>query len=112
MMGHTNSYDVVVVGGGMAGPACAFRIAAAGRRVAVIERRSVLGWEITSSLNCNLQIDSLGETVLGHELIRQLSNRGGSIDHRLDPAVTEIALSRLLIENRIDLRLYSYPLAL
>lgn len=40
-------YDAVVCGGGLIGLACAVNLSRSGRRVALVERRGSLGWELT-----------------------------------------------------------------
>ena len=47
MKSEERSWDVVVLGGGIAGCAAAAEAAAAGRSALLVERRPVTGWELT-----------------------------------------------------------------
>ena len=41
------NYDVLIIGGGLPGVACALKVAETGRSVLLVERRPALGWEST-----------------------------------------------------------------
>ncbi|MFC4776602.1 FAD-dependent oxidoreductase [Paenibacillus sp. GCM10023252] len=53
-------YDAVVSGGGLAGLACALKLAQQGKRVGLVERRSVLGWEVVRARRVIADLTRLG----------------------------------------------------
>ena len=60
-------YDVLIVGGGLAGVSCALRVAETGKSVLLVERRPALGWESTWA--GQLDYD-------GHALAHRAADRG------------------------------------
>ncbi len=44
-------YDIVVIGGGFPGLACAVKASESGKKVLLVEKRPALGWETTWAFN-------------------------------------------------------------
>jgi len=102
-------HDVAVFGGGMCGIATALMLADKGRKVIILERRTQLGWEITSAFNCEF-----GEDVshAARKILALLEPTGGYKKNLVSPPITEIYLSELMKKKNVDVLLYSYPLQL
>jgi len=99
-------HDVIVVGGGLCGFACAIKCAWSGKSVLLIERRPVLGWESTWAY----QLDFGGKgSAVATRIVSELQNVNGFRNNRTDAPILEIALDRMAREAKIDLLLYSYP---
>lgn len=101
-------YDVAVFGGGLCGFAAAIKLAGTGRRVILVERRPVLGWEATWA--CQLALTenaSLTVTALRAELARV----GGLRGDRADAPIMEMVLDRQAKKAGMDVLLYSQPVA-
>ncbi len=101
-------YDVAVFGGGLSGTACALALARAGRRVMLIERRPLLGFEITSAFACDLRWTDSSAV---RTVYRALNAARGLRADRVDPVVTEVVLDQLVERHGIALLLYSQPTA-
>ncbi len=102
-------YDIMIVGGGLSGFACAMKSAQNGKDVLLVERRPVLGWE--SSWACQLNFH--GECKSVAKTIRnKLDSVGGLKNNRTDAPILEISLDRLAKEHGISVLLYSYPVRL
>jgi len=102
-------YDTVIFGGGMCGIGTALTLAGKGKDILVVERRTQLGWEITSAFNCDF-----GESTsdAAKKIKGQLKSAGGFKDGLVSPPITEIYLSELMKKANLDVLLYSYPLQL
>ena len=104
-----NGYDLVVIGGGLAGVSCALRTAQKGRQVLLVERRPALGWESSWAG----QLDYSGvHSPIAKEIVDEVRRVGGLRGNTADGPILEIALDRLLREAGISVLLYSYPLRL
>ena len=104
-----NGYDLIVVGGGLAGVSCALRAAQAGRRVLLVERRPALGWESTWAG----QLDFSGaHSPVAKRIVDEIDRVGGLRGNTADGPIIEIALDRLLREAGVSVLLYSYPVRL
>jgi monoamine oxidase len=97
----TSPYDVLVLGAGAAGLAAADRLAAAGRRVAVIEGRSRVGGRIFTE-NATLADGTLQPVELGAEFIHglppeswRLVREAGLETYELDGSMLSFADKRL-----------------
>ncbi len=97
-------WDVVVLGGGVAGVAAAFEAAGQGRRTLVIERRPALGWEIAWAHAPGAVHGPLADA-LAAEFASMDVQAGG----RVDPAFFEIALNRVLDRAGVSVLLYAQP---
>jgi len=102
-------YDVAVFGGGLCGFAAARDLARRGHRVALIERRPVLGWEITWAYVFEPGEPSSGA---GRWLADAVGAAGGFREGGLDPAITEMVLDREAAAAGIDVLLYAQPVAI
>jgi succinate dehydrogenase/fumarate reductase flavoprotein subunit len=99
-------YDVAVLGGGLCGISAALALTQAGKKVLLIERRPLLGWEITSAFKTNLERK---ESPAVRHLHRAISAVRGLLLDRVDPPVMEVLLDQLVEQHDIDLLLYSQP---
>ena len=100
-------YDVAVVGGGLCGFAAARVFGCLGAKVALIERRPALGWEITWAFQRHLD-----ETPASHWLLSGLGALGAARDGLIDPPATELLLDREAEVLGLDVLLYAQPVAL
>ncbi|MHC4916934.1 MAG: FAD-dependent oxidoreductase, partial [Planctomycetota bacterium] len=103
------SWDVVVLGGGMAGCAAAAEAAAAGRSALLVERRPVSGWELTWAHAPDLPA---GSGALFTALRERLEACGGLRDGRADPAISTICLDEVLEKLGVVQLLHAQPLRL
>ena len=108
MFDPTQCYDVAVLGGGLCGFAAARSLARRGARVALIERRPVLGWEATWAFHLELG-DADGDTA--RWLAQAMTAAGGCRDGLLDAPIAEMVLDREAAAAGIDLLLYAQPVA-
>jgi flavin-dependent dehydrogenase len=99
-------YDVLVIGGGLSGFACAVKSAQNGKSVLLIERRPVLGWESTWA--CQLDFSGTADSV-AQSVIKKLSEVSGFKNNRTDAPILEMALDRMADETGVNVLLYSYP---
>jgi len=103
------SWDVTVLGGGLAGVAAAFATARAGQKTLLVERRPALGWEIAWA---HAPGTIRGAGAFADVLLAALADLGLPGDERLDPAFFEIALDRVLEEAGVTVLLYAQPVHL
>lgn len=102
-------YDLVVVGGGLAGFATARHCASAGLTTLVVERRPVLGWESTWAFELSMSEDET--SYAASAIIADLKHAGGFRDGRLDAPILEMVLDRELAQSGAHLLYYSQPVA-
>ncbi|HGJ65602.1 TPA: FAD-dependent oxidoreductase, partial [bacterium] len=102
-------YDIIVVGGGLSGFACAVKSAQNGKSVLLVERRPVLGWESTWAYQLDFHGD--GKSV-AKNIINTLDCVGGFSNNRTDAPILEMTLDRLANKYGISVLLYSYPVRL
>lgn len=97
-------YDTVVSGGGLAGICCALALAERGSRVAIVEKRSALAWEITRAGRVFLPVGH--EEAGGSRLTRlreELESYGRFREGAADPAYAELIWERWAAEAGIDI---------
>jgi hypothetical protein len=103
-------YDVAVLGGGLCGFAAARELARRGHRVALIERRPVLGWEITWAFHTEDSFSIGGRTA--DWFASAMSQAAGSWEPGLvDPPIAEMVLDREAGALGIEVLLYAQPVA-
>ena len=110
-----NKYDVIIVGGGTAGCACAYIAAKLGLKVLVVEKNSFLGGSITSALVIPAMKTS--ENAINNEFYeifyKKLYDLNGAITYSdgnkgwFNPELTKIVLDDLLISSGVDIRFES-----
>ena len=105
----TQGWDVVVLGGGIAGCAAAAEAAATGARALIVERRPLAGWELTWG---HAPEFSAGSGNLYPALREKLERCGAAVDGRVDPATAAVVLDQVLEELGINVLLYAQPLRL
>ncbi len=102
-------YDVVVVGGGLAGVACALALAHRGKQILLVERRPALGWESTWAG----QLDYGGiRSPLTRQILQEVERVGGMNGNVVDGPILELVLDRLVRSAGISVLLYSLPVRL
>lgn len=102
-------FDVVVVGGGLAGVACALELAARRKEVLLVERRPTLGWESTWAG----QLDYSGKrSPLASKILQEVERVGGMNGNVVDGPILELALDRMVQAAGISVLLYSFPVRL
>jgi len=117
--------DVAVVGGSFAGVSCALRLAAAGRKVVVIESRTYLGRELTATLRPWIELGAgTGTGSCGEPpglVARLLSSAAVAAEpeEATDNAFVPLHADRLkreledaLLERGVELLYASYPIQL
>jgi hypothetical protein len=103
-------YDAIISGGGLIGATCAVALGRSGKRVALVERRSTLGWELTRArriLDWPPTLDAIASSFTA-ELAKaaQLGSRQGLGFNA--PAV-ELELDRWVLEANVDVMFYGWP---
>jgi hypothetical protein len=108
-MTQGRTWDVVVMGGGLAGVAAAAEAARDGLKVLLLERRPVLGWEI-----CWAHAPSLadGGGLVHRELVQRLTAAGALREGRPDPAISELILDEIAERLGLDVLYYAQPIRL
>ena len=104
-----SNYDVLIIGGGLPGVACALRVSETGRSVLIVERRPALGWESTWA--GQLEYDGV-HTPVAQRIADQLTRVNGLVDGVADGPIVEIALDRMLQQAGVEVLYYSYPVQL
>ncbi|MBO5926410.1 MAG: FAD-dependent oxidoreductase [Clostridia bacterium] len=95
-------YDVVVVGGGMAGVGAAVAAGRAGAKTILIENTSALGGLATMGL-VNIPLDFLSG--LGNEMFERLEKVNGIRNRNTDPEKHKILFDRMCQEAGVELLL-------
>ena len=104
-----DEFDIVVIGGGLAGVGFALAAAESGNEVLLVDRRPALGWESTWAG----QLDFSGaRSPLVLEILKELRRAGGLEDGVADGPIVEMALDRLVRRAGVQVLLYSYPVRL
>lgn len=92
-------YDVVVVGGGVAGSAAAMAVGKRGYKVLIVEATSALGGLATMGL-VNIPLDFVSG--LGTEMIKELEKVNGHWHRNTDPEKHKLVLDRMLKKYNVE----------
>ncbi len=104
-------YDLIIVGGGTAGCACAYTAGKAGLKTLIIEKNSYLGGTMTSSLvtpAMNINTDIKLNCEFFDKLMNKLNLIGGQITYPdgnkgwFNPELMKIALDELMTDAGVD----------
>ena len=95
-------YDVVVVGGGMAGVGAAVAAGRAGAKTVLVENTSALGGLATNGL-VNIPLDFLSG--LGKDFFARMTEVGGLFKRSTDPEKHKLVFDRMVKEAGCDLLL-------
>ena len=106
-----SKYDVIIVGGGTAGCACAYTAAKKGLKTLLVEKNSFLGGSITSALVIPAMKTSSNaiNTTFFDTLYKELNDIGGAITYIdgnkgwFNPELTKIVLDTILIEAGVEI---------
>lgn len=105
-----NNYDIVVIGGGTAGCACAYCAGKLGLKVLLVEKNIHLGGAITSGLV--IPAMSTGKNTINNDfydaLILELKKLGGQVEFQgnegwFNPELTKLALDNLLLSVGVEI---------
>lgn len=106
-----NKYDLVIVGGGTAGCACAYIAGKLGLKVLLVEKNSFLGGSITSSLvvpAMKISDNSINNDFF-NKLYEELVNINGAITYIdgnkgwFNPELTKIVLDKMLCDVNVEI---------
>jgi hypothetical protein len=98
------SFDVAVLGGGVAGLTCAAKLAELGRKVAVVEPRGALAWEITRARQTAPLLDSLSaRSPLVRALSTTLEHSGALTNGQIEPTLGQMVADAFLGERGVKL---------
>lgn len=102
-------YDVIVVGGGTAGCACAYTLGKLGLKTLIIEKNSYLGGTMTSALVTPAMKTVSGDnTRFYKELTKRLSKLGGQATYSdgnpgwFNPELMKIVLDEMMGHAKVD----------
>lgn len=98
-------YDVLVIGGGMAGIGAAIAAARANLKTLLVERETALGGLATIGL-VNIPLDFISG--IGGEMMDNLRNVDGEWHRNSDPEKHKLVLDRMVTESGSDLILHAY----
>jgi len=98
-------YDVIVVGGGMAGIGAGISAARAGCKTIILERESALGGLATLGL-VNIPLDFVYG--IGREMFDKLEETNGLWHRNSDPEKHKLVLDRMVKESGCDLMLVTH----
>jgi len=112
-MRTTNTYDVIVAGGGLAGCAAAIAAAETGASTLLIERGGFLGGWATAALVNPFMTHRTSEGVelvagIFERIRGRLANYGALLSNGFDPEWMKITLDELVMESGADLRLHTW----
>ena len=103
------NYDVIVVGGGTAGCACAYTLGKLGLKTLIIEKNSFLGGTMTSALvTPEMNTVSGDNTNFYKELAKRLSKLGGQATYSdgnpgwFNPELLKIVLDEMMSHAKVD----------
>ncbi len=105
-----NKYDVIIVGGGTAGCACAYIAGKLGLKTLLIEKNSFLGGSITSALVIPAMktSDNAINTEFFDTLYKKLHSIGGAITYSdsnkgwFNPELTKIVLDEMMKDANVE----------
>ncbi|WP_409342208.1 FAD-dependent oxidoreductase [Paenibacillus sp. MBLB4367] len=104
------AYDAIVFGGGISGVCAARALAAAGRRVALLEPTGTLGREITRAYHMFARISDYAEQSPSIcEYAACLRSRNGMFGDQLDPAAAALAFDDMLERYSVDVLFHVWP---
>jgi len=104
--------DVVVSGGGVGGVACAAALAECGLKVAVVERRGALGWEVGRARRVFLNLEqAAASSAFAAELHRRLVELGAYKAGVIHAPIAEIVFDRMAVERGIEPLFHAWPVA-
>ncbi len=102
-------YDVIVVGGGTAGCACAYTLGKLGLKTLIIEKNSYLGGTMTGGLvTPAMNTISKDNTDFYKKLVKKLSSIGGQVTYSdgnkgwFNPELLKIALDEMMNQANVD----------
>lgn len=101
-IGRLGSYDVVVVGGGIAGVGAALAAAKRGCKTIIIEALSSMGGLATAGL-INIPLNTISG--LGEEMIDELEEEGGYWHRNTDPEIHKRVIDSMLKKYNCDILL-------
>lgn len=102
------TYDAIVSGGGLIGLSCAITLARAGKKAALVERRSALGWEIGRARCATVGIS---QALAGSPLIEELAETLGqwsSTDGGTRASVAELLFDRWAMESGVEVLFHGW----
>lgn len=101
-------YDVIVSGGGLIGLTCATAIARTGRKVALVERRSALGWEIGRARRMFAKQDQeQAASLYIRELLMGMGDRPGD-EKGFHAPFAELVFDRWAMEAKVDVMFHGW----
>ncbi len=103
-----DGYDVVVLGGGIAGAAAAWTLARSGASVLVVEPTSTLGREVARSRLVRWDV-TREETSFGRSLLTRLDAFGGRSSQGVDPFALAHVLDVVLAEAGAEVLFHVWP---
>lgn len=111
-MVSADRYDIMVVGGGMAGCASAIEAARSGRKTLLLERYGFLGGSATAALVNPFMSRSTSDgkllvTGVFDEIVGRLSDAGGLLGNTFDAEAMKFVLQEMVIESGARLRLHT-----
>jgi len=102
-------YDAIVSGGGLTGVTCAVALGRSGKRVALVERRSTLGWELVRARRI-LGLSSADESISSSYAadIAKASKLGSRQGFGYNVPAVELELDRWVAEANVDVMFHGW----
>lgn len=104
------NYDVLIIGGGTAGCACAWNCGKLGLKTLLIEKSEQLGGAMTAGLVVPMMNTGKNQinTDFYHNLVLEMRNIGGQINYLgnpgwLNPELLKIVLDKMLTKNDVEI---------
>lgn len=109
-------YDLVIIGGGTSGCACAYIAGKQGLKTLLVEKSVHLGGSITSGLVLPAMKteDKSINTEFFNDFVEELNKMGGQITYSdgnkgwFNPELSKIVLDKMLTENNVDILFDTY----
>ncbi|TMV48599.1 FAD-dependent oxidoreductase [Paenibacillus mesophilus] len=103
-------YDAIVSGGGLIGVTCAVALGRSGKRVALVERRSTLGWELVRArriLGWPPAENPISSTYAAD--IAKAQSLGSRQGMGFNAPAVELELDRWVLEANVDVMFHGWP---